>query len=315
MSARFQATEWVWHDGTMVPWADANLHVMSHVVHYGSSVFEGIRCYRGVNGSAVFRLDDHLRRFTDSCRIYRMPMLHRVETLRDACRALVQANNLEECYIRPIALRGYGAAGVNPAGSPVHTWIMCWPWGAYLGEEGRQHGIDACVSSWRRAAPDTFPLLAKAGGNYLSAQLMKMEANENGYAEAIALGVGGLVSEASGENIFLVRRGELVTPPIDGSLLPGLTRDSIIAIAHTMGVPVRQEPIPREMLYTADELFLTGTAAEVTPVRSVDRIPVGSGEVGPITRTLQTRFNAMVRGETEDRFGWLTPLAQEVAHV
>jgi branched-chain amino acid aminotransferase len=310
MSSGFRPTEWVWHDGEMVPWNDANLHVMSHVVHYGSSIFEGVRCYDGVHGPAIFRLGDHMRRFADSCRIYRMPLKHGRDTLVEACRSVIRANGLSSGYIRPIAYRGFGAVGVNPAASPVHTWILCWPWGAYLGDDAAELGIDVCVSTWRRAAPDTFPMLAKAGGNYLSAQLMKMEAIENGFAEAIALSTTGLVSEGSGENLFVVLDGKLITPANDGSLLPGLTRDSITTIARDMGITVREEPMPREMLYTADELFLTGTAAEITAVRSVDRIPVGNGRVGPITRALHERFHAIVRGQAPDTYGWLTPVAE-----
>ena len=306
-------TDWIWRDGERIPWDGAKLHVMSHVVHYGSSVFEGIRCYHTPDGAAVFRLREHLRRFRQSCHIYRMPLAHDIDALADAVCTLITDNRLDACYVRPIALRGFGAAGVHPAASPVETYIVCWPWGAYLGDGALERGIDVCVSSWRRAAPDTFPMLAKAGGHYLAAQLMKMEAVGNGFAEAIALNVDGLVSEASGENVFLVVDGALVTPAVDGSQLPGITRDSVLALARDIGIPVREQPVPRELLYCADELFLTGTAAEITPVRSVDRIPVGTACPGPATRMLQDRFLGIARGTAADPYGWRTPVTRALA--
>lgn len=308
MSAGFPATDWIWRDGEFIPWDDARIHVMSHVVHYGSSVFEGIRCYRTPQGPQVFRLADHLRRFDGSCRIYRMERRFDPDELGRACLELVRRNGLDACYIRPVALRGVGAAGLNPYASAVETYLICWPWGAYLGSEALEAGIDACVSSWHRPAPNTFPTLAKGGGHYLNAQLMKMEAMANGYAEAIALSPSGLVSEGSGENLFLVRDGELVTPRLDGSMLAGITRDCIVTLAEEEGIRVNGENVPREALYTADELFFTGTAAELTPIRSVDRIPIGDGRPGPITRRLQAAILGIARGERPDRHGWLTPV-------
>ena len=304
MAGAFEKTDWIWRDGELVRWEDATIHVLSHVVHYGSSVFEGIRFYRTPDGPAIFRLDDHMRRFVDSAKVYRMDLSHSQEELNAACDTIVRRNRIEEGYIRPIALRGYGAPGLNPLPCPVQVYVLCWPWGAYLGDDGIQNGVDAGVSSWNRMEPNTFPALAKAGGNYLNAQLMRMEALANGYAEAIALGPGGLVSEGSGQNIFVVRQGVLITPELDGTLLPGITRDSVLAIARDIGIPVSEQPVPRELLYTADEAFFTGTAAEVTPIRSVDRIKVGNGAVGPITRTLQNRLLGIARGELADPFGW-----------
>ena len=304
MAGAFEKTDWIWRDGELVRWEDATIHVLSHVVHYGSSVFEGIRFYRTPDGPAIFRLDDHMRRFVDSAKVYRMDLSHSQEELNAACDTIVRRNRIEEGYIRPIALRGYGAPGLNPLPCPVQVYVLCWPWGAYLGDDGIQNGVDAGVSSWNRMEPNTFPALAKAGGNYLNAQLMRMEALANGYAEAIALGPGGLVSEGSGQNIFVVRQGVLITPELDGTLLPGITRDSVLAIARDIGIPVSEQPVPRELLYTADEAFFTGTAAEVTPIRSVDRIKVGNGTVGPITRTLQNRLLGIARGELADPFGW-----------
>jgi branched-chain amino acid aminotransferase len=304
--SQFPSTRWIWKDGEFIPWEAATLHVMSHVVHYGSSVFEGIRCYRTPEGPAIFRLPEHLRRLEDSARVYRMPLAHSAEALARATAELIVRNELEDCYIRPLVLRGYGAAGVHPGASPIETYLVCWPWGAYLGEGALEQGVDVCVSSWHRPAPNTHPVLSKAGGNYLSSQLMKMEAAANGYAEAIGLSYDGLVSEGSGQNLFLVRDGTLITPTLDGSLLLGITRDSILTLARDLGIPVREQAVPREMLYCADEIFMTGTAAEVTPVRSVDRIPVGSGTVGPVTRRLQQELLGVARGERPDRYGWRT---------
>ncbi|MGH7578144.1 MAG: branched-chain amino acid transaminase [Longimicrobiales bacterium] len=312
---QFTPTDWVWRDGELIRWEEAGIHVLSHVVHYGSSVFEGLRCYATADGPAVFRLREHLRRLHRSCRVYRMPMRHSVDALADAVRSVIEANGLDECYVRPVALRGFGALGVNPAASPDETYIACWPWGAYLGDGALDGGIDVCVSSWRRAAPDTFPMLAKAGGHYLAAQLMKMEAEASGFAEAIALGIDGRVSEGSGENVFLVIDGALITPAVDGSQLPGITRDAVITIATDIGIPVREELVPRERLYMADELFLTGTAAEITPVRSVDRITVGDGSVGPMTRMLQQRLLGIARGTAPDPYGWRFPIARQLDEV
>ena len=304
----FPRTDWIWKDGAFIPWEAATIHVMSHVVHYGSSAFEGIRCYRTPGGPAVFRLAEHLRRFRDSCRIYRLEPVPDAGTLRAACLELVRRNRLEECYLRPIALRGLGAPGVSPLASPVETYIACWPWGGYLGERALEEGIDACVSSWHRPAPDTLPSLAKGGGGYLGAQLLKLEAVTNGYAEAIALDPAGLVAEGSGENLFLVRDGTLITPSVSGSFLPGITRDAVLTLARDLGIPAREQPVPREMLYIADELFFTGTAAEITPVRSVDRVPVGAGRRGPLTARLQDEFFGITGGRLPDRHGWLTPV-------
>ncbi len=306
MSAQFEQTRWIWKDGDFVPWEEANLHVMAHVVHYGSSVFEGIRCYATPRGAAVFRLEDHVQRFFDSARIYRMEPECTPEELREACHEVVAQNGLQECYIRPIALRGTGAVGVHPGASPVETYVACWPWGAYLGKEALEEGVDVCVSTWNRPAPNTFPAMAKAGGHYLNSQLMKMEAAANGYSEAVALNPQGLVSEGSGQNIFLVKEGILYTPRADGTILLGITRDSIMALAREEGMEVREEGIPRERLYTADEVFFTGTAAEVTPVRSIDRIQVGDGTAGPVCRTLQARFLDIARGTVPDTRGWLS---------
>lgn len=304
----FHESEWIWANGEYVPWDHARLHVMSHVCHYGSSIFEGIRCYETPSGPAVFRLDAHLRRFYDSCRIHRMEMTVEREELSAVCREIVSRNGLASCYIRPLALRGYGAAGVDPRKSPVDVYVICWPWGAYLGSRALEEGVDVCVSSWSRPAPNTIPVQAKAGGNYLNAALMKMEATLDGYAEAIALGPGGVVSEGSAQNLFLVRDGRLLTPGIDGTILAGITRDAVLRLARDEGIPAEETVIAREMLYTADEAFFTGTAAEVTPVRSVDRIPVGDGEPGPVTRTLQEALLGIARGHRPDPYGWRFPV-------
>lgn len=310
MAAQFSETKWIWRNGKIIRWEDANLHVMSHVVHYGSSVFEGIRCYDTPDGPAVFRLRDHLRRYRDSARIYRMEAEHDDGALEAGCRELVARNGLRACYLRPISFRGYGAVGLHPGASPVESYIVCWPWGEYLGEGALEQGVDVCISSWQRPAPNTHPAMAKAGGNYLSSQLIKMEAVANGYQEGIALGPGGLVSEASGQNLFLVRDGQLITPAVDGTLLEGITRDCILKLAAAMGIPVREQAVPREMLYGADELFFTGTAAEVTPIRSVDRIQIAGGRAGPITRSLQERLLGIAHGRLPDEFGWLSHLEE-----
>ena len=300
------ATDVIWRDGAFIPWNDAQVHVLSHSMQFGSAAFEGIRCYSTPQGPAIFRLREHLTRLVNSVKIYRMELPYSIDDLIAASRELVVRNKVESCYIRPMVVRGYGAAGMVPFDSPIEVYIPCWPWGAYLGPEALEAGVDACVSSWHRFAPNTVPSLAKIAGNYLSGQLIKMEALENGYAEAIALSPGGMVSEGSGQNVFLVDRGEVVTTPLDGTLLGGITRDSIIALARREGLTVREQPIPREMLYTTDEVFFTGTAAELTPVRSVDRIKVGAGKVGPITKHLQTAFLDIANGRAADTFGWLT---------
>jgi len=296
----------IWFNGNIVDWKNANLHVLSHVVHYGSSVFEGIRCYNTKNGPAVFRLQEHVQRLVNSAKIYRMNIPYSVEELSKAIIGIIKINNLKKCYIRPVAFRGYGELGVYPMNCPVETVIAAWPWGKYLGEEAIEEGVDVGVSSWRRMAPDTMPNMAKAGSNYMNSQLAKMESIINGYDEGIMLDYQGMVSEGSGENIFVVQDSVLYTPPISSSLLSGLTRDAVITLAQEIGLEVRQEQIPREMLYISDEVFLTGTAAEVTPVRSVDKIQVGKGSRGEITKKVQTAFFAVVNGEDEDDHGWLT---------
>ena len=295
----------IWMDGEFVDWDKAQIHVLSHVVHYGSSVFEGLRCYETPTGSACYRLREHLERLACSAKIYRMDMPYSVDELAEAAKELVRVNGLKKCYIRPCVFRGHGQMGVNPLHCPIRTAIAVWEWGAYLGEEGVRNGIDACVSSWRRLAPDTMPSLAKAGGNYMNSQLMKMEAVLGGFAEAIALDVNGYVSEGSGENVFIVKDGGIVTPPSGASILPGITRHSVIVLARELGYVVRKQMIPREGLYIADEVFLTGSAAEVTPVRSVDRIKVGNGRPGPVARKIRKAFLDIVTGAVPDRHGWL----------
>ena len=301
-------TEKIWHNGRFIPWQEAKIHVLSHVVSYGSSVFEGIRCYQTPSGPQIFRLREHIRRMQDSSKIYRMPIPFSADQLAEAMVELVRLNNMTSCYLRPIVLRGYGEMGVHSGKNPVEVFVACWEWGKYLGEEALASGVDVCVSSWNRMAPNTLPALSKAGGNYLNSQLVRMEANLNGYVEGIALDVAGYVSEGSGENIFVVRDGKIFTPPLGASVLPGITRDSIIKLAGEMGIAVTETIVPREMLYIADEVFFTGTAAEVTPVRSVDRIVVGAGQRGPITEKLQKEFFAIIDGKKADRFGWLTPV-------
>ncbi|HEX9164942.1 MAG TPA: branched-chain amino acid transaminase [Gemmatimonadales bacterium] len=304
--SQLTATEWIWHDGAFVRWEDAQVHVLAHSMQFGSSAFEGVRCYSTPQGPAIFRLEDHLRRLIASCRIYRTEVPYSLEELVAACCDLVERNGLHACYIRPMVLRGYGAAGMVPFASPVEVYLPCWPWGAYLGDGALENGVDACVSSWNRVAPNTIPAGAKIAGNYLSGQLVKMEALANGFAEGISLTTDGMIGEGSGQNIFLVRDGTLYTPPINGTILPGITRDSIVTLAQDVGIPVREVSLPRDMLYVADEVFFSGTAAEITPVRSVDRIAVGTGKVGLITRQLQQRFLDVANGRVEDVHGWLT---------
>ncbi len=303
-----QKTENIWHNGKLIPWDDATIHVMAHVVHYGSSVFEGIRCYAPPSGPAIFRAAEHMQRLLDSAKIYRIDMDYSVDELVAAMSEVVKANGVWPCYIRPVVLRGYGEAGVSPLNSPVEVYIVNYPWGKYLGSDATE-GVDVCVSSWTRLAPNTLPAMAKAGANYMNSQLIKMEALINGYAEGIALDSNGLVSEGSGENLFVVRQGTLQTAPLGNSVLPGITRNSVIQIAKDQGIPVLEASIPRELLYIADEVFFSGTAAEVTPIRSVDKISVGKGVMGPITRAVQKEFYGIVRGEKPDRHGWLTPVA------
>ena len=296
----------IWRDGQLVGWEDATVHVMSHALHYGSSVFEGIRCYETPGGPAIFRLRDHMRRLVDSCRIYRMPMRYSIDELMQAAVDTVSANEVRHCYLRPLVLRTGEQMGVYGMDAPIETFIIAWRWGRYLGEDALTKGVDVCVSSWRRAAPDTFPALAKAGGNYLNSQLSKMEARGDQYAEGLMLDNFGFVSEGSGENLFLVRDRVLYTTPLAAGILNGITRDSVLRIARDLGYEVREQVIPREMLYIADELFLSGTAAELTPIRSVDRIEVGAGGPGPVTRAIQEQYLGVARGELPDRYGWLT---------
>jgi branched-chain amino acid aminotransferase len=304
--AKIGESEWIWRDGTLVRWQDATVHVLAHSVQFGSAVFEGIRCYQTPKGPAIFRLRAHLKRLFNSCKIYRMDPPWTLEQLFEAHRDVVRKNGLQQCYIRPMVLRGYGAAGMVPFDSPIETFVPCWPWGTYLGEGALEQGVDACVSTWNRVAPNTIPAAAKIAGNYLSGQLVKMEALRNGFDEAIALGPDGMLSEGSGQNVFVVDGGVLYTPPLDGTLLPGITRDTVINIAQDEGLTVRVQPLTRETLYTSDECFICGTASEVTPIRSVDRLPVGDGKVGPITRRIQQRYLDIVYGRIPDAHGWLT---------
>ncbi len=302
----FDEAEFIWKNGEYVPWHDCQLHLLSTAVQFGTSVFEGIRAYETPKGPAIFRLDAHLRRLKDSATIYRLTPDFTMEEIHDACVGIVKKNGLVDCYIRPMILRGYGTAGLNPLLSPIETYVPAWGWGAYLGAEALEAGVDVCVSSWHRMAPNTYPARAKAGGHYVNAQLMKMEAVTNGYADAIALGPSGLVSEGSGMNLFLVEEGSIISPVLDGTSLRGITRSAVIQMADDLGYEVRYEPVPRESLYTADEIFFTGTAAEVTPVRSVDRLEIGTGKAGPITLDIQKRFLETVKGQNDDPHGYLT---------
>ena len=304
-----QPTQHIWHNGELIPWEKANIHVMSHVVHYGSSVFEGIRCYAQPNTAGVFRLPEHMARLVDSAKIYRMPLPYTAEELTTAVVDVIEANGVAPCYIRPIAFRGYGEIGVNPLKSPVEVYIANFPWGKYV---PGNHGADVCVSSWNRLAPNTMPSLAKAGANYMNSQLIRMEAETNGYDEGIGLDVNGYLAEGSGENLFLVRGDVLYTTPLANSVLNGLTRSSILSLAKQLGITVVEQALPREMLYICDEAFFTGTAAEVTHLRSVDRILVGDGTMGPITSALHKAFFDIVNGLAPDRFNWLTPVNVKV---
>jgi branched-chain amino acid aminotransferase len=304
--AKIGETQWIWRDGSFIKWQDAQIHVLAHSVQFGSAVFEGIRCYATPKGPAVFRLREHLKRMMNSCKIYRMEPKWTIDQIIEATRELVRKNEIESCYIRPMVIRGYGAAGMVPFDSPIETYLPCWPWGAYLGDEALEKGVDACIASWHRVAPNTIPAAAKIAGNYLSGQLIKMEALRNGFEEAIALGPDGMLSEGSGQNVFIVDGGVLYTPPIDGTLLPGITRSTVISLAEEAGIRVMVQPLTRESLYTCDEAFVCGTASELTPIKSVDRLPVGDGKVGPITRKLQKRFLDIVNGRVDDPFGWMT---------
>ena len=298
----------IWIDGKLVDWADAQIHVMSHVVHYGSSVFEGIRCYETKQGPAVFRLQDHVRRLFDSSKIYRMEIPYTREEMEQAILETVKVNDLKSCYIRPIVFRGLGTMGVYPMKCPVRCAIAVWSWGTYLGEEAMVNGVSVRVSSWQRPAPNTFPALAKAGGNYLNSQLIRIEATEDGFDEGIALDHYGFVSEGSGENIFMVRSGVIYTPPSSSSILPGITRHCVFSLARDFDIRIHQQVIPREALYIADEVFFSGTAAEITPVSRIDNIVIGNGKRGPVTERIQSEFFRIVAGEIPDRFGWFTPV-------
>ncbi len=301
-----QKTEKIWHNGRFIDWDEATVHVVSHVISYASCLFEGVRCYATPAGPAIFRLKEHTQRLLNSCHIYRFELSFSLEELMQAQVELVRINKMPHCYIRPFVLRGYGEAGVNPFKVPTEVYIACWPWGGYLGDEAIVEGVDVCVSSWNRMAPNTLPAMAKSAANYMNSQLIKMEAIKGGYSEGIALDVNGNVSEGSGENIFLVVKGTVVTPPLISSVLPGITRDTVLALAGRLGIPVREQEFPREMLYLADEAFFTGTAAEITPIRSVDKITVGLGVRGPVTQALQRAFFDVIECRVPDEFGWLT---------
>ena len=303
--------EWIWQNGQMVPWDDAKVHVLTHALHYGSSVFEGIRVYKTQEGLRVFRLDAHTQRLQDSAKIHRFDIPYQAAEINAACCDVVLRNELNNgAYIRPIAFRGYGDIGLAPPPEhPVDLVVSAWEWGTYLGKDALENGVDAGISSWQRVAPNTIPAMAKAGGNYLGSTLVSLEAKANGFHEGIALSTDGTVSEGAGENLFIIKSGKIYTPSSAASILTGITRDSIMILAAEMGMDVVEQSIPREMLYIADEMFMTGTAAEVTPVRSVDRIAVGNGKRGEITKQLQDAFFGLFTGETEDKWGWLTPVA------
>jgi branched-chain amino acid aminotransferase len=305
--------EKVWHNGEFIPWDSATLHVGSHVISYASCVFEGIRCYETPDGPAIFRLEDHTRRLFDSARVFRMEPAYSHAQISEAMISLVRINEAAACYIRPVVFRGYGDLSVNPLKNPIETYIFCWKWGQYMGHGSVEDGVDVCVSSWRRMAADTHPAMSKNAANYMNSQLIKIEAVANGYAEGIALDYGGHVSEASGANLFMVRGGKVVTPPVASAGLAGITRDSVMTLAQELGYTVKEQVIPREELYMAEEVFFTGTAAEITPIRSIDRIPLGTGKPGPVTRRLQQRFYEIVHGRAEDRYAWLTYCNRPVA--
>ena len=304
------ATQYIWFNGKLVPWASATTHVLSHALHYGSSVFEGVRAYPTPKGLIIFRLAEHTRRLFESAKIYRIAIPYTQDQINAACREVILSNNLVNgAYLRPVVFRGYGEIGIAPKiEPPVETAIAAWEWGKYLGSDSEEQGVDVCVSSWQRVAPNTLPALAKAGGNYLSSQLISQEAKRLGFAEGIGLSPDGLVSEGAGENLFVIRDGIIHTPGLAHSVLNGITRDTVIKLAKTLGYDVRESTIPREMLYIADEIFMTGTAAEVTPVRSVDRIEVGTGKRGPITEKIQAAFFGLFTGKTPDPHGWLQPV-------
>ena len=300
--------KYIWHKGEFIKWEDANIHIMSHVIHYGSSVFEGIRVYDTHIGPAVYRLNGHIQRLYDSTKIYRMDVSWTVDEISQACIETVNKNEFGACYIRPVVIRGFGTFGVNPFDNPLETYIAIWEWGAYLGSDALENGVDVCFSTWGRAAPNTLPALAKAGANYMNSQLIKMEAIVNGYSEGIALDNQGFISEGSGENIFVIKNGNVMTPPLSSSILPGLTRDTVIYLLKESGTEVKEVMIPRETLFVADEAFFTGTAAEITPIRSVDKIQIGSGKRGKITEQVQNAFFNIFKGKTKIPEDWLSPI-------
>jgi branched-chain amino acid aminotransferase len=295
----------IWKNGQIISWNEGTVHLASHVLHYGSSVFEGARCYKTKSGSAIFRLKDHTLRLFRSAKIYRMEIPFTQEQINHACKTILQANQLDEAYLRPLVYRGYGPLGVDPRGCPIEVAILTWKWGAYLGKEALEKGVDVCFSSWNRHAPNTTPTLAKAGGNYMNSQLIKMEAMLDGYSEGIALTTEGYVSEGSGENIFVIFGEKIYTPPICSAILPGITRDSVITLAESLGYTIIEQVLQRETLYIADEIFFTGTAAEITPIRSIDHIKIGNGERGPVTKRIQKQLFGILSGEIKDSFDWL----------
>ena len=302
----FSGTGKIWMNGTLVDWRDAKIHIASHVVHYGSGVFEGARCYATPKGSACFRLDAHMRRLQDSMKIYRMDYPLDLTGWQNAVLETIRANQMKACYIRPLVYRGYETLGVNPLQNPVDAAILVWEWGAYLGADALERGVDVAISSWSRMAPNTLPAMAKSTANYANSALIKMEALADGYSEGLALDVNGNVSEGSGQNIFIVRDGAIQTPPLASSVLGGITRESIITLAHDLGFTVTEAVLPREALYIADEVFFVGTAAEVTPIRSIDKIQIGQGRRGPVTEAIQRAFFDVISGEVPDTHGWLT---------
>ena len=306
-------TDKIWHNGKLINWDEAQVHVLSHVISYGTAFFEGIRCYKTKQGPAIFRLRDHMQRLVNSARIYRVEVPYTLDALCAAGVELVRANKMQACYVKPIVLRGYGEVSINPFPCPVEVYMACWEWGSYLGAEALEKGADVCVSSWTRLAPNTLPAMSKAAANYMNSQLMRMEAIVNGYSEGIALDVTGYVSEGSGENLFVVQDGEVITPPLAASILHGITRRTIFTLCEDLNIPVHEQVIPREMLYIADEVFFCGTAAEITPLRSIDRIPIGNGARGPITKKLQDEFFALTSGSKADRHNWLTPVGAPVS--
>ncbi len=303
-----EPTKSIWKNGELIPWQDAKVHVLAHALHYGSSVFEGIRCYKTNKGRAIFRLEEHIQRLLDSAKIYRFPVTYSKEEICRACHLIIEDNELQSAYIRPLVYNGLGSLAVLPPPEMnCEVIIAAMQWGAYLGEEGIKNGIDVCVSSWSRMTSASNPVLSKAGGHYLNSQLVASEAHRNGFAEGIVVN-NGLISEGSAENIFIVRNGAIYTPPLSAAILGGITRDTVITLATEIGLEVKEQALPRDLLYVSDEIFLTGTAAEITPVRSVDRLPVANGKPGPITKTLQDAFFGLFDGSTNDKWNWLDPV-------